>query len=67
MEAGMLGQVEVSDKFVVEFVRRVGWLTRALADDMHQEPPGCLWARVEDMAQRGLLVIEGDVAREVVP
>lgn len=38
-------------------------VTRALVDDDEQHPDGAAWAHIEDMARRGLVVIENNTAR----
>lgn len=57
----------ITDEFVARVVRYHQEsnvpLTLALINDDQQEPPGGVQRHVEDMAARGLLVIESDVVR----
>lgn len=38
-------------------------VSKALCEDELQEPPGCLWAAIEKMANDGIVNIENDFAR----
>jgi hypothetical protein len=55
------------DAFVLTFLKhregRSFPVSRSLLEDTDGWAPGELWAHVEDMARRGLVVIEGDMVR----
>ncbi len=54
--------VKINDATVNSLFNKNQQCSKALADDMAQVQEGCLWSHIQDMAKRGLIVIENDVA-----